>query len=465
MKLLDLVTAPWAIQPEKLLEMQAIYATHLRGEKIDIEAVEARLGRPLASDQQEYSVRQGGVAVLPIEGVLSPKANMFTRISGGASAQMLQLQLESAMADSRVRSIVLAIDSPGGSVFGMHELADAVRSFSDMKPIVTVSEGQLASAAYLIGAAANEVYISGPAVHVGSIGVVASHEFRPSFSGTKITEITAGRYKRIASSNAPLSDEGRAYIQQQLDQLYSAFVDAVASYRGVDSQTVLERMADGHTFIGQQSIDAGLVDGFSTVDAMVEQLASDPMRYAKRRGATLKPLPAGAPGKGTQAVSDAAGAAADDAKQPDAAGARAEGDLPPNLKGAITMADTLTREALDKEHPDLVAQIRAQAIAEGASAERDRVTSVRAQSLPGHEALIERLAADGKTSGPEAAMAVMAAERGLRQAAAQAHADDAPAAAPAAPQADVKPVTAAAENRAAGKQAVALFRSFQGEKA
>ena len=84
MKLLDIVTAPWAIEPDRLREILAVYDTHLRGDKLDLAAIEARLGKPLANDQQEYSIRDGGVAVLPIEGVIAPKANMFTRISGGS---------------------------------------------------------------------------------------------------------------------------------------------------------------------------------------------------------------------------------------------------------------------------------------------------------------------------------------------------------------------------------------------
>jgi capsid assembly protease len=134
LKLLDLLTNAWAIQPEKLSEILAIYATHLRGEQIDIKGIEARLGRPLASEQQDYSVRDGGVAVLPIEGVIAPKANLFTQISGGTSAQMVQTQLESALVDARVKSIVLAIDSPGGSIFGTPELAATVREMAQTKP-------------------------------------------------------------------------------------------------------------------------------------------------------------------------------------------------------------------------------------------------------------------------------------------------------------------------------------------
>jgi signal peptide peptidase SppA len=425
MKLYDLVTSPWAMVPEKLLEIQAIYATHLRGEKIDIEAVEMRLQRPLANDQQEYTVRDGGVAVLPIEGTIAPKANLFTRVSGGASAQMLQTQLESAMADARVKAIVLAIDSPGGSVFGIYELAASIEAYAKEKPIVALCDAQIASAAYLIGSAANAVLITGPAVMAGSIGVVMNHQFTPDFRGGQVTEITAGKYKRIASSNAPLSAEGRAYMQEMVDHYYSVFVDAVARHRGASAELVLERMADGRIFIGQQAIDAGLVDGVSTLDALVEQLAADPQAYTRRRIA--KPKPA------------AAESAAEEGATPELeeAGAAAESDSTPTVEQESTMTQ-MTREALERDHPALFASLRTELTATGAQTERDRIAAVRAQSLPGHEALIEAMANDGKTTGPEAAAAVLAAERNVRKAQAQAHADDAPKPAPhaAAPSAE-----------------------------
>lgn len=160
MKLLDLLMSAWAILPEQLREIQAIYAGHMRGDKIDFEAIEARLGRPLANEQQDYQIRQGGVAVLTLDGVMAPKANLFMRVSGGVSTQMAGLQIESAMADPRVTAMVLAIDSPGGSVFGTPELGATVRELSGIKPIITVSEATLASAAYWVGAAANGVFVA-----------------------------------------------------------------------------------------------------------------------------------------------------------------------------------------------------------------------------------------------------------------------------------------------------------------
>jgi signal peptide peptidase SppA len=449
MKLIDLLTSPWALQPEKLVELQAIYATHLRGDKIDLAAVEARLGRPLANEQQAYEIRTGGIAVLPVEGVIAPKANLFTRVSGGTSTQQLTLQVESAIADPRVRALVLAIDSPGGSVFGTPELAAAIFELGQSKPIVSVSDGTIASAAYWIGSAANAVFVSGPTVHAGSIGVVATHDYAPRGPGAKTTEITAGKYKRIASSTEPLTDAGREYIQAQVDHIYRVFVDAVAQHRGVDADTVLERMADGRVFIGQQALAAGLVDGVATVDAMVERLAADPREFAKRRkafaAAAASPSPSAAAHEDTPAGANAG-------PTPEKGTVMPQADTPP-----------LTRESLERDHAALFAQVRSEFTTLGATQERERIQAVRAQTLPGHEALIDQLAFDGQTSGPEAAAAVLAAERSLRQAAVQAHHRDAPAPAPA--SAAPNDTQAEPSSRDLAKGVLALFHGTRGASA
>src|ERR1035437_7675600 len=101
MRLIDVLTSPWAIIPAKLSEITEIYARHVRGEKIDIEALEARLGQPLANAPTAYQV-QNGVALLPLDGVLAKKMNMFTRVSGGTSTQLFTRNFSAALADPAV---------------------------------------------------------------------------------------------------------------------------------------------------------------------------------------------------------------------------------------------------------------------------------------------------------------------------------------------------------------------------
>lgn len=410
MTILDLITGAWAIEPAKLRELQAIYATHLRGDKIDIPALEARLGRPLANEQQAYTVETGGVAVLRMSGVIAPKANLFMQVSGGMSTQMATKQLESAIADPRVKSVVLAIDSPGGNVIGTAEMAAAVHEMAQEKPIVTHSDGALCSAAYWIGAAANAIYISGPVVQVGSIGVVVDRSFNPGAS-TQQEHITAGRYKRLAKNNEPLSDEARAVVQADVDYVYSLFVDDVARMRGASSEQVLERMADGRVFRGQQAIDAGLVDGVSTLDALIDRLAQDPAAFIARRKAVFAAAPS----------SPGAGAAREDEPTP--------------REKEIAMADNatapITRASFEQDHAALFAQMRAEFSTLGAAQERERIQAVLAvgDGLPGHEALLAGLAYDGKTTAADASLAVLAAEKQARAAAMAAHKSDAPPAA------------------------------------
>jgi len=276
MRILDVLNSPWAIVPAKLSEITEIYATHLRGEKIDVKALEAKLGQPLANEQRDYEIIDG-VAVIGVEGVLAKRMNLFSQISGGASTELIGRDLRAALADSRVHAILLNVDSPGGAVDGTQTLADAVYNARGVKPVVAFADGMMASAAYWIGSAAQEIYISGDTVMSGSIGVAMQHVDYSRYEekvGIKTTDIYAGKYKRIASSSAPLSEEGRATLQTMVDQLYTVFVDNVARNRGTDTETVLKDMADGRLFVGRAAIDAGLVDGVSTFDALIADLVT-----------------------------------------------------------------------------------------------------------------------------------------------------------------------------------------------
>jgi hypothetical protein len=102
---------------------------------------------------------------------------------------------------------------------------------------------------------------------------------------------------------------------------------------------------------------------------------------------------------------------------------------------------TITRASLEADHPALFVALRDEFTAAGASAERARIQAVRAQVLAGHEALVETLAFDGRTTGPEAAAAVLTAERELRATQARAHAADAPKPAPDSPAPEAEAVT------------------------
>jgi ClpP class serine protease len=317
--------------------------------------------------------------------------------------------------------VLIAADSPGGNVLGVPAAIAALRALSAAKPTVLVGEGYVASAMYWFGSAANAMFIEGSTDQVGSLGVVQRLGWQPANANS--VEIVRGKYKRASNDGKQASPEAIAQAEGHLDYLYSLLIDDVAQHRGVSSDQVLAKMADGRVFIGQQAIDAGLVDGFSTVDAMVERLATNPAEFAPRRKAVFAPAP-----KSRTAVKAEGGDPAADPADPPEEPVLLEGKTTTDPQGE-TMSDTkpvITRASLEADHPTVFAQLSAEFTAAGAQAERDRIKGVREQSMPGCEALIESLAADGKTTPAEAAMAVNKAQRDALAAAAKAHANEAP---------------------------------------
>ena len=139
MNILDVLYQPWAIAPDRLMEIQSIYAAHLRGESIDIDAVEARIGRQLQNQPQGYQV-QDGAALIPLRGVMAPRMNLMSQVSGGTSTELFARDVKAALNDPAVQSIVLLVDSPGGAVGGTMAAASAVMAARGVKPIATYSE-------------------------------------------------------------------------------------------------------------------------------------------------------------------------------------------------------------------------------------------------------------------------------------------------------------------------------------
>lgn len=390
MRLIDIINGPWAIRPQMLEELQRIYASHLhRSQKIDLQELQAATGKQLNNAKGLVDV-QDGVAVIPVHGVIGKRMNLFTQISGGASTDVIANQYLAALNDPAVKGIVLHIDSPGGTVDGTQQLADILLANRGAKPTYACADGMMCSAAYWIGSAVDKITMADLTTDVGSIGVVASHMDISQWEdkqGIKTTEVTAGRYKRAISQYQPLSDEGRAMLQADVDQIYQVFVDAVAKNRKCTVEDVIFNMADGRVFLGQKAIESGLVDSVATLSETIQQVRNaarnQPLSFSRASAATAKEN------------------------------------------------TTMTIEQLKADHPDLVQAIAAEATvghaealaaaeAKGAAAERDRIASVRAQSIPGHEALIEQMAFDGKSTAADAALAVVNAEKAQRTAAAAA---------------------------------------------
>lgn len=246
---------PWALTPAKMDEIQAGVDALLAGHRLDFRAGPSGGG---ADDEVEVA---GGVAVIPVYGTLDSKANLVGKGSGGTSYQLLARDLGRAAAAGDVDAIVLDIDSPGGSVNGLADAVAAVRAAAARKPVVAYTGGQLCSAAYWLASAATEI-VAVETAQVGSIGVRLVHTDRSQAdaqAGVRRTELYAGKYKTVGTDTRPLDEESRAYLQAHVDGLYTLFVEQVAAHRGLTVAQVLAA-AEGQVYLADAARQARLVD-------------------------------------------------------------------------------------------------------------------------------------------------------------------------------------------------------------
>lgn len=274
MRLLDAVCGmPWLIQEPWLRTIIEIVSR----ENESVEAVEARLGRKL--DNTRNVTMRDGVAVIPVTGPIFRYANLFTEVSGATSTQALATDIQTAIDNGNVRSIVLAIDSPGGEANGIHELSELIYSARAKKPVVAYVGGMAASAGYWIASAADEIVIDATAM-LGSIGVV--YAFRdPGGKGAKDIEIvsTQSPKKRLDVD----TEAGRSQYQKYADELASIFVSRVARNRQVSEDAVINNFGEGALRTGSDAVSAGMADRIGSFESLISEMktrATNPQRAA-----------------------------------------------------------------------------------------------------------------------------------------------------------------------------------------
>ena len=264
------LSEPWAIQPAKLDAIMAFLEAKAAG--VPVEPM-AALPRPMDPDGDGVA-RVGSVAVIPVRGTLTPRANLMTHYSGGTSAEAITRAVRAAAADRAITGIVLDMDTPGGAVAGIPEAAAAIRAARGGAPIVAVANHLAASAGYWLASAADRIAVS-PSGEVGSVGVVAVHRDYSAANaraGVRPTYITAGRHKAEGNADAPLSGEAAAYLQAKVDGWYQQFVTALASNRGISAALVEERFGQGRTFGPAEAIARGMADEQATLEEVVASL-------------------------------------------------------------------------------------------------------------------------------------------------------------------------------------------------
>lgn len=264
----------WAMEEGRLATLVSAIESALSADRDTISEIRQTLSltrrgaRETAKSENGYTV-ENGVAVIPFKGVVTKDPTCFGAFFGGdAVTSDFVDSVNAAVADEAVRELVALIDSPGGSVDGTQEAADAVYAARAKKPVTALVDGMAASAAYWIASQATRIVANNSTARVGSIGVYAvipdtsrAYENR----GVRVHVVKAGESKGGGVPGTTVTPDVLAEVQREVTALYDEFVSDVARGRGI-SPGQARALADGRVHTGRAAIDLGLVDSIASLE-------------------------------------------------------------------------------------------------------------------------------------------------------------------------------------------------------
>jgi len=245
----EVLCNPWLVTMEAYNSLRTLVEQEfIRGAKI--EATES-IADPLVGD----------IAVLPMYGTfmkgISPAVEKYF---GLVNTDRIKAEVIKLREDESVKGVVLDIDSAGGSATGIMETAEEVAKLAEVKPVYSVTEGMMASAAYWIGSQANMVFAT-KSSKVGSIGVylpVVDSSAAYENKGVKVELIKnkEATYKGAGFEGTKLSDDQKEYMQEMVQQIFADFKEGVLSSRpNIGSETMR-----GQVYLGKKAKEKALID-------------------------------------------------------------------------------------------------------------------------------------------------------------------------------------------------------------
>jgi capsid assembly protease len=273
----------WAIDEVKFHAIRQVLKIRADGGRVpddEIAAVVKAAERPAPRST-------GSIAILPLFGAITHRANMFSEASGGTSTQGFGKALAQVVGDPNVTAVIIEADTPGGGVSGLPELADQIYKARGSKPIIGVSNTRALSAGYWLLSQCDEI-VCAPVSEVGSIGVFLWHENwaeNYKMEGIQPDIIRYGEHKAEANDWEPLTDEARAYLQSQVNEVGEMFTKAVSRGRGVSAERVREEFGQGRSVMAKDAVRLGMADRIATMDDTILRVASGRWKAPDRRAA------------------------------------------------------------------------------------------------------------------------------------------------------------------------------------
>lgn len=206
----------------------------------------------------------GNTARIKIEGVLSKNGPSFIdRFFGftGTAYNAIIESLEAVAGMIEIETVILEMDTPGGTVNGVDGVFVAVKALSTQKNVIAENHGLIASAGYWIASATSSIKAVGPAVETGSIGVIIT-----AIDDTEFLKKIGIKRVRIVSENAPnkaadiSKKSGLNILQDRVDALEKVFISRIAEGRALSEDHIKKEFGRGAVLISSDALKAGMID-------------------------------------------------------------------------------------------------------------------------------------------------------------------------------------------------------------
>ena len=275
----EIFCKPCLINPLMHAQIAEIFLRRMNGEEVTLsetgqagsQRYEARgkLARNSDGLPEGLLTIQGDVAVLNISGPITQRVpNIWKELCGMTDLDDMTRAFKDAEASPRVAGIVLNIDSPGGSVTGVPEFGNLIADCT--KPVVAFTDSMCDSAAYWIAAGADEI-VSTESASVGCIGVYMAFLDKTralEAQGLDVELFKTGVFKGMGYPGTSLTEEHRALLQAEVDEIHEWFTGHVSEHRNITGEDTFE----GQDFSGRNAKGRGLVDEVGDFDFAVEEL-------------------------------------------------------------------------------------------------------------------------------------------------------------------------------------------------
>lgn len=267
----DQYFGPWCMEPVRLQAAAAVISS------ADMSRHTA--APPRAGTGEDDYERDGDTAVVRISG---PMMKHESSLGTSTSTIRVRRALRAVAASDAIKSVLLVVDSPGGTYAGTADLARDVAALAKRKPVVAFVEDIAASAAYWVISQATRI-IASETSEIGSIGtyaVIEDTSVAAALSGVRVHVLSTGYYKGAGTPGSPISDQHLAEWQRVINELNSYFLAAVARGRSLPISQVRE-LADGRVHVAREAKSLGLIDDVGTYEAALSAARRDQSSRAK----------------------------------------------------------------------------------------------------------------------------------------------------------------------------------------